>query len=103
MSAPPWAYMQEPKWVQLDPTWRQEILDYSTRNNTDILAWLQLHGRRWKTLNFNDRIGHLYPQDQPFFEDQPEAEEGFALENEVHSVRPPMTASLSTNISHLAQ
>lgn len=70
-----------PWWLQIDPAWAQELEDFNTANNTDILYYLQTFGMRWASDNDYSRFGFLWTDFDTYVEDQPKNEEGWAQEH----------------------
>lgn len=71
-----------PGWLNFDASWEDEIKEFSRRNHTDILQHLVNWGKRWSAQE--NRLQHeavMWPNDECFVENQPTAEEGFAMEH----------------------
>lgn len=74
----------EPLWLQLNPSWREEIVEFSRRTDVDILDTLQTFGRRmrYNEVMFEDEQ-LFWVDDDVYWETEPDGEEGWATEHQV--------------------
>lgn len=99
----------EPLWLLLEPSWRQEITNFNTQHSVDILDALQTFGARMQHEEsaYEDQ-GVFWPVDEVYWQAEPNAEEGWATENQVRSTHKytcifvfPSTLSSNSLESHI--
>lgn len=87
----------DPLWLQINPSWAQDIEDFSTQNNVDILASLQSFGNFFAVDQTMYNEAELFwPDKEVFWDMDVEAEEGAATENQV---RYPIIAPIQSSSS----
>lgn len=73
-----------PLWLQVKPSWAQEIDDFSKRNDIDLLMTLWSIGERMGySLESYVDDGIFWADHETFWGNQPTAEEGNATEHQV--------------------
>lgn len=73
-----------PPWLEINPSWAQEIDDFNNQNGTDILTSLwSIGGRMRHNQHRYDNYQIYWPDDDLFWGTEPTAEEGAATENQV--------------------
>ncbi|KAJ4406956.1 hypothetical protein N0V82_010023 [Gnomoniopsis sp. IMI 355080] len=73
----------EPLWLLIKPSWRQELANFNAQHNMDILDALQSFGDRMEHEEsaFEDD-GIFFPSHEIYWQTEPTAEEGWATENQ---------------------